>query len=914
LISNSEKLTSVEMNKLILVLKRRRFCFLFLVGLIVTGACSSGKELTDEALSEINQTTTRTKAYANYLGKKPDYTGTSMYEALKAEGNFTHFLKLVDDLDYKTCLSSSILVNPADKTSELIDLTLYVSNDEAFNRFFADNKWGVNQYGALTEQQKKRLLYGSIQYGAFQKHMLSKMVASKVFDMNLNVSYPSYSFIGKGKIVKQKTELSELEGILDLNNQSAIDAFLPNNAYWDALRNQSQLLVSPDGNQPYLVEFLQESLDQRNISNDDLAFILNRNDVASNDFHVFNNKVIDYDIPCKNGFIQELDKVLVSPSNIAEEIRTNSNNGVDVQYGTSVFNNLLDRFSYPLISKRLTEKYDSINHSTRVVYQKKYLCTQDNIDCNGLKQSYVLKYDPSSNGAQTDDNKREIESTLYTLFAPSDEAFSYYETHEGKALMETYGTWNNVPLSIVTPLVNNHLIKSFSETAPSKFNQLRNESNENLGIDKGNVEKQLMSNNGVVYIINKVLLPETFNSVRFPSLVKNNLKIINWAISQLGYEAVLNSKGAIFSFIMPTDEALLNYIDPVSMGKASTQRMKFYYNSSATTETNKVLASIWNCNASGILIDSIGVANYNVIMNRLQDILDNHIIIGDVSECQNGISYFKTKAGGTMKVTYDGHGGYNFYNNSSLVANTVTHVVSAKVYNFSNGKSFESSQVVSKPMLSVYKTMETLAGTETAKGPFYEFFKLMCNSGLFFSVKNNHSTVDYYFSILKSSNYTIYIPTNTAMNEAYTNGLPTVEAINQETNDTKKDAMLSLINRFIKYHVQNDALYSGQEPVYKSYSTMAINNSKSNFLKVSVDNSNSGITITDLKNKRHQVLMTNYGTNPLFNIMTRDYLFDYSNSLIATSIYTSAYSVLHQIDGYLDGGFTNSSGKFILEY
>lgn len=80
-----------------------------------------------------------------------------------------------------------------------------------------------------------------------------------------------------------------------------------------------------------------------------------------------------------------------------------------------------------------------------------------------------------------------------------------------------------------------------------------------------------------------------------------------------------------------------------SFGKSTTQLFRFHYNASALRETDKVWASIWNYDTTtGIVGDSIGKASYSQITNRLNDILDNHIVIGNV---EDGNTYYRTKGG-----------------------------------------------------------------------------------------------------------------------------------------------------------------------------------------------------------------------------------------------------------------------------
>ena len=66
-------------------------------------------------------------------------------------------------------------------------------------------------------------------------------------------------------------------------------------------------------------------------------------------------------------------------------------------------------------------------------------------------------------------------------------------------------------------------------------------------------------------------------SVMSPVLINETMKILYWAIGQLQFDVYLNSLNAYYSFFVPTNKALLEYIDPVSYGKTTTQLYRFYY-------------------------------------------------------------------------------------------------------------------------------------------------------------------------------------------------------------------------------------------------------------------------------------------------------------------------------------------------
>ena len=80
----------------------------------------------------------------------PEGWGASIYSYLAKDGHYTNTSKLIEDLGQKEVLA---------KTGSK---TLFVADDDAYARFFSNNKWGVSSYAQLSDSQKKLLLYGAM--------------------------------------------------------------------------------------------------------------------------------------------------------------------------------------------------------------------------------------------------------------------------------------------------------------------------------------------------------------------------------------------------------------------------------------------------------------------------------------------------------------------------------------------------------------------------------------------------------------------------------------------------------------------------------------------------------------------------------------------------------------------------------
>ena len=93
--------------------------------------------------------------------------GSSIYDYLDGAGNFTCFLRVINDLGYK-----DVLQRTGSKT-------LFVADDNAFMSGI-EKEWGFTEYEQLTSAHKRLLLYGAMLDNAYLLEMLSKMQSTGV--------------------------------------------------------------------------------------------------------------------------------------------------------------------------------------------------------------------------------------------------------------------------------------------------------------------------------------------------------------------------------------------------------------------------------------------------------------------------------------------------------------------------------------------------------------------------------------------------------------------------------------------------------------------------------------------------------------------------------------------------------------
>lgn len=752
-------------------------------------------------------------------GNYPSWLGGSIYNALKnpnqevLTGTFNNYLRLVDDLGYTETLS---------KTGSK---TVFVANDSAFNQFYKHNAWGVTRYEDLTEAQKKTLLYGSMLDNAILIELLS------------NVSYDATS-VSTGIAIKHSTGLNVTDSITTIYSPDSKGILPANNSYWDNFRSRGMNMVM-DGTRPMMVHFTEEQMTANNITTEgaesDFAIITGSQYDSSNPTaYIFRDKIINRDVTCQNGYIQQLADVLVPPGNLAEVIRTNGE--------SRLFSRMLDRFSAPFYDAATTNNYNDWAQSNGYplidsIFQKRYLSERSQgssltTDPNGTKFAYPLAYDPGWNTYTNGESGTNALADIAAMFVPTDKAMKDYFLNggAGEFLIQRYGSLENneanleqnidsIPLNIVQAFINNLMQPSFIASVPSKFANVMDDASDPMGLSTEYINRTAdgkfdvqIANNGVAYMLNKVFAPNRYVAVSAPALLNNNMKIMNVAIddgngsSPLGYGinyyAYLLAMSANYGLFIPTDDAFGNspdwkakgqyYVDPAYLGHDQPRALRFYY----TSKSPYIACSSWKYDpVTNTIGDSIGTVSTSQFRTQLTDILNFHTVVLATGEKIGGNRYYKTKHGGTIMI--DGASEGNRVMSGAQLVNGLAKSQITKVYNQQNGTTYAIDHIIQAPQKSVYAVI-----SDSKNNPQFSEFNAICNylnmdecmdfaSDKFAQVnpvtkKKRHDAYHTFASLrgltdnvnyFNSYNYTVFVPNNDAMQKAYSEGLPRWEDI-----------------------------------------------------------------------------------------------------------------------------------------
>ncbi len=827
--------------------------------------------------------------------KTPEGFGSSIYGWLGEQGNYTNTVRLIDDLGY-----TDVLARTGSKT-------LFAANDAAYERFYAHNAWGVRSYSDLTPAQKKMLLFGNMIDNSIQVNSLSTIQGNP---------------LREGQCMRRFSSLSEFDTVPILRPEQ-----MPDNIYWRRHRASGKNMVCmEDGSSVPMLLFLESQMTNNKITNDDYNFLMNYTTSRQDgDASVNGVKVVEQNVRCGNGFIHITDQVVTPLQNMAELIASKPQ--------TSMYNKLLQRFCAPYPDNKSltkTEEYNRIyNQKVDTVYTKKFFNSKRGVALtrtpDGGAAPALLRFDPewnsyyaSSYKSATDGNAAE-QRDMAVMMVPTDEAMKAYWTGVGKPLSENYASWDDVEDDVIIELLNMNMLPSFLSSVPSKFEGVLNDANDPMGIQKEDIDSVWLACNGAIYQTNKMFSPTAYVCVSFPALINRNMKIIYWAIKQCQYDNYLKALGTTYSLFVPTNEALMEYIDPCSYGKEKLQLLSFRWNPTLS-ENERVSAVVYNYDPLTGERDSVETIHSTEdyvnprIKSCLKDILDTHIVMGNVWEGK--YEYFRTKNGTGVRVKNpaDPNNMYiegSYQMNEGQPLKIQRYWDQRKEVTGGNGMTYS----LKTPIMGTRMTVRD----QLAARPKYfgSFLSLLEGSGLLETIHNlgtgnesdNKACGGTNLSVFNTYHYTVYVPSNETIEALHAAGkLPTwdeVEALREAGDQlgATRDS-LKIVN-FLRYHIQDNALYLGAENETGDYETSLINESTRRFYMLHSELKDDEIVVKDGAGVTHRVMKTTYvdengKEQPLYNIQAREYLYNGNDARKATELYTTSSAVIHLIDGALE--------------
>ncbi len=874
-------------------------CAVFLVGLGLTG-CSD-----------------------DLLTGTPSWLHDNIYAELEQRGNFKETLKLINaqDEDY-----ASILQRTGSKT-------VFAADDDAWKRFYENNSWGITSIETMTEAQKKLLFKSNVINSAYLVDLLGNIPADEPIEGACLRRESSVNIMDSVPLVPV-SKYPEVNPVRMDKDGNQID-------YWKRIRGKENALVLQDDEVASMIHFMPKFMQVNAISDDDVAFLTNGEITTNKGAFVNGKTIVEPDVVCQNGYIHVLEDVATPMDNLANVLAVNP------QF--SIYSRLLDRFSYPSYSETLSREYQRQYGGEDSVYVKRYFNnhkshTFSTTDLNdgGLTVTTQLPYDPGWNRYATQSaNTSSYQRDAAVMLVPTDEAMMAYLENDGSDLNERYAkagpgatAWDNAPDEVVLPLLKNTMLTSLKAAIPSLFENINNSAGETMGVKKADIDQVLWACNGLIYQTNKVYVAPEYVSVYYPCVIRStdDLRCAYTVVANdekvaggEGFYAYLNNMGSKYSFIIPTDNALQYYYDPVSRyrtasgGSSTAVAYQFYVNNDGYIAATAPLVDWTNLDdrGRGEITDVIhthtpatSTSSSGDVFNHFKDILNSSLAVGTFVPGQR---FYQAKNGGPLVVEWSG-------NQVTGVAGSFQYergyfIPVTEIFDKSTEGNGVSYIVDEEPVMSTFTSPYAALNDSTREDNFGEFARLfngLDNIGA--DDGYSHATMNQSLKSLDNYHYTIYVPTNESVKELIeAHRLPTwddiddvencikgAESLSEEDEEYLKEqmqAMKDVISNFVLYHIQDNSLYiDGENISNKMYETACLDTATTRFVKLSVTYERGGeMTVRD---NCGNVRTVDSGLN---NILTRQYYFD-GNTLVGDAcnqIYSSSFAVIHQIDAPL---------------
>lgn len=755
-------------------------------------------------------------------GELPSWLGESIYEELQnpksLDGTFNTYLKLIDDLGYAEVLG---------KTGSK---TIFPANDEAFAEFFKDgnNKFGKSSYDQLTISEKSQILF-------------STMLDNAVLVGNLSSQQNGSGEMAQGRVIKHPTNVSLLQSVEPLN-ANEMPENNPSFSWWKSQGKSINALY--DNTEAPMVHFTGEYMLNNAMTvtgTDNDFYVLTGQEYEDGDAFVFDRKVINSNVTCQNGYIHQLDGVMVNPGNMAQMLRSNSD--------TKHISRMMDYFAvaYPmgLQFDQEYQQYASGFATQDSVFAFRYLSqnSQGNAKLNArtkggsiVKDAAILNFDPGWNyfsPASSSDNQAEISAIL----AATDDVIEDYFMHDGSYIVKNLGApgvpndaahinehldaiYNNDPTVFAT-MLNNIMKPYLSKSVPSKFATVQNDAFEFLNVKREDIARKAdgkfnvqIANNGVIYKMSKFFGPELYNSVLGPASIYKDMRIMGGMLNdhqitpgtastlEADMYYYLLSMKAKYALFVPTDNDNFYYIDPAYINDVDKRALKFIYDPASTTKF-KILVQVCSYDPASQSFTphpsfpspvAIETGAFNT---QIKDMLNYHTVVLPSSQSSlGGNHYYLTKHGGAIYVA-DEKGsnlGSSTVEGGAQISGNAKKSVVTEIFSQDSPDAKITNGTVYRLNSPIQPTVKTVFNTLKEKSQYNDFFEFI--QGLNDKERLDKcgiTNLDKYLvfdendmmAMLGTYNYTLYVPRD--MKDAYSHGLPSWEEIDNIIADRDAD-------------------------------------------------------------------------------------------------------------------------------
>ncbi|HEY4148531.1 MAG TPA: fasciclin domain-containing protein, partial [Chitinophagaceae bacterium] len=572
----------------------------------------------------------RKKAFDEYYGR-PDNLPPPIYQQLGARGNFKNLLAVIDKSGYKSILSGSG------------SFTMFAPNDAAFQKFFTDK--GISSTAQIDSATCQSIVTFSLMYNAFLKARMGDYQANTGWVVN--------------QAFRRRTA----------NYRSFYkDTSYTGTAYTAIASNRNNSFIFGDNNNKYTTYFIDNYFSTHGLTATDYNYFYPTSTYSG--FNVANATVVNKDIVAENGYIDEIDRVVLPQLSIDQYLASNP------QY--SEFKKLFDKYMVSfLLNNDVSNNYQLLFGKTANVYVKEFYPT--------------LAYSPNNeNYLKLTDNDGQTNG--YTMFVPRNDVLDAYIN---SVLLENYPSLDVIPTQIIVDFLNAHMWQA--SVWPSKFGVYNNTQGEPAKFDPNAdiIDKQVLSN-GFFYGTSKVQQANVFSTVYGRAYLDPKFLIMTRALD-LSNRYIIDIPTIKYTLVMMSDSALR-----AKGFDWSVTHNDWQYTTPGTTTIT------YGTTARDLLLRVLAMSIVPTPNNDLDNISGSGII-----ETLNG-EYIKYNAG-------------NFISAGDQDSGFVVHTTGTKTS--SNGRVYYGDNLLMYSVVPLATSILNLGSSPTSQ--FYNFAQYLKNSSLY---------------------------------------------------------------------------------------------------------------------------------------------------------------------------------------
>jgi uncharacterized surface protein with fasciclin (FAS1) repeats len=734
----------------------------------------------------------RKKALDDFYGR-PATLAPPIYQTLQARGNFTNMLACIDKSGYTNQLSTAGY------------WTLFAPDDDAFK------KANINASQLDVATATKIVTYSLVNSGYISTPAGIVYTGASI---EIAQGYGNYAY-------KRKTTYHDgvdtttvpnapVYGTLAGQNIKVVNQNTPTSTASLINATQSVYYDPKDLNNKYIPYFTPDYFLNNGLTSFDYTFFYPGVNYTNGrtTFNVLNGNVTEGNIICENGVVQIINTVPMPLPSIEKYLMGKSD--------YSHFYNFIQQYGN-LVTYAVSPDATHVNQvntgSSASVYVKQYsplLAFSPANENLGLSPSLAAAVSyPQFNGN--------------TLFAPNNAAFdSYVNT----VLLEHYPNLSSLPQSVIVDFINAHM--SIKTIWPSQFNKSTslNANGENPRFNvNADVKDQMVCSNGIFYGTTKAQATNVFATVYGRIYLDPAYSIMAKAFSYFSsFRASLSNPTNKYTVVMVPDVTLkaLGYgINPTA-GNNSTPGSGITF----TLPNGSVVPG-----SEALLLRTLNLGIFLTPNNELSN------LAGTGAYATAGLN------GSAPEVVK--YSNYQFFAAGNQDANTTVTVnpsyitcTNGIVYYpvGSNANIIYPTPVANSVGTDIFNKGQIAPVNGVGGDPYYMFYKYLSNSTLWTASSKAIQGIDI------GTDYTILIPSNTAMQDAVNNGwLPGTGsgAVKTPNFTPSSPSDVSLVVNFIKYHIikGNQIIADGKKT--GKYVTLLFSNDGNNVLLQFANNLNN---------------------------------------------------------------------------